>query len=192
MDENVLEEWIEEVWLARRNRAVTEKSGLILDSARCHLTDIAKEAVKSSAHMIVVPGGLTKKLQPLDISVNKSFKGKIRHHWERWMIDSARHTYTKSGKQRKATLVEVCEWILDAWNSITPECIKNGFKKALFGEIEQIDSDQDDESDGDQLGIEEIPPELIDEMDRLQFIEDENFSGFVDHLVGFFNHSFTF
>ena len=35
--------------------------------------------------MAVIPGGLTKKLQPLDIAVNKPFKDQLRAKWENWM-----------------------------------------------------------------------------------------------------------
>ena len=35
--------------------------------------------------MAVIPGGLTKKLQPLDIAVNKTFKDQLRAKWENWM-----------------------------------------------------------------------------------------------------------
>jgi len=31
----------------------------------------------------VIPGDLTKKFQPLNISVNKSFKAHIRNKWEK-------------------------------------------------------------------------------------------------------------
>ena len=68
-------------------------------------------------------GGLTKKLQALDISVNKSFKSKLRAKWEEWMINTAKHTYTRSGKMRHASLQEVCNWIVESWKDMTPECI---------------------------------------------------------------------
>lgn len=47
---------------------------LICDSARCNLTDASKAAIKTHSKMAVIPGGLTKVLQPLDFFVNKSFK----------------------------------------------------------------------------------------------------------------------
>jgi hypothetical protein len=36
--------------------------------------------------LAIIPGRLTKKIQPLDLSVNKSFKSKLRSTWERWMM----------------------------------------------------------------------------------------------------------
>jgi hypothetical protein len=36
--------------------------------------------------MAVIPGGLTKKLQPLEITGNKPFKDQLRAKWENWMI----------------------------------------------------------------------------------------------------------
>jgi len=108
MNECLIGEWVEEVWVQRQNPGPPEKSGLILDSAKCHLTPIAEAAVKTSAQMSVIPGGLTKKLQPLDLSVNKSFKNKLQTRWEQWMIDSMQHTYTKGGRMRHATYWEVC------------------------------------------------------------------------------------
>ena len=40
------------------------------------------------------------------------------------------HSVTPAGRQRRATYVEVCKWIVTAWNKIQPESMKNGFVKA--------------------------------------------------------------
>jgi len=50
-----------------------------LDSAKSHLKEEVKKQVKNHSEIAVIPGGLTKLLQPLDISVNKSFKNKLRN-----------------------------------------------------------------------------------------------------------------
>jgi hypothetical protein len=48
---------------------------LVLDSMRAHISDISKERIQATDSILaVIPGGLTKLLQPLDISVNKTFK----------------------------------------------------------------------------------------------------------------------
>jgi len=73
---------------------------------------------------------LTKYLQPLDISVNKSFKSKIRNYWDEWMLDGNMISLTKGGNRRKPTFSKVCEWIVNAWNEITLSTIQNGFSKA--------------------------------------------------------------
>src|SRR5438128_8801238 len=53
-------------------------SFLVLDSFRGHLTDMVKETFrKSEIDIAVIPGGLTSKLQPLDVMINHSFKAKV-------------------------------------------------------------------------------------------------------------------
>ena len=46
----------------------------MLDSCGAHITPEIKTVVNKYSKMAVIPGGLTKKLQPLDIAVNKAFK----------------------------------------------------------------------------------------------------------------------
>jgi hypothetical protein len=79
-------EWLESVWRKRENSFFKPKSLLIYDSAPSHLTDEVKIKVKTYSKLAVIDGGLTKLSQPLDISVNKSFKSKITKNLEKWMI----------------------------------------------------------------------------------------------------------
>ena len=78
------------------------------------------------AHIACIPGGLTCKLQPLDVAVNHRFKTYIREEWDKWMVHGE-HTYTPARRQRRATYVQVSNWVLAKWARIKPETIKNGF-----------------------------------------------------------------
>ena len=55
---------------------------LSLDTFSGHLTEAVKDAFdKCGTKMLVIPGGCTSVLQPLDISINKPFKSYIRQSW---------------------------------------------------------------------------------------------------------------
>lgn len=45
-------------------------------------------------------------LQPLDISVNRSFEAILRRRWEKWMT-TGEHSFTATGRMRHVTLGEV-------------------------------------------------------------------------------------
>ena len=86
----------------------------MLDSMTAHLEDDVKSALKRvNSIPAVIPGGLMKLLQPLDISVNRSFKSKIREIWANWMEDRE-HSFTKTGQMRRAMYAGVCNWVVEA------------------------------------------------------------------------------
>lgn len=126
INENMFNDWINEVWKKRPCSFFNPKSTLILDSAQAHITESVKKSLQFSTSLVVIPGGMTKLLQPLDISVNRSFKLKIRQEWENWMIEGY-HTYTKTGKLKRASYTTVCEWIVKSFYSISNICVINGF-----------------------------------------------------------------
>ncbi|CAG8433156.1 9557_t:CDS:2 [Diversispora eburnea] len=71
--------WIENVWNLHATRSINPCSLLVLDTFRGHLTDVVKRRFdEKNTNLAVVPGGLTSKLQPLDVCINKSFKNKYR------------------------------------------------------------------------------------------------------------------
>ncbi|GFX56412.1 pogo transposable element with KRAB [Trichonephila clavipes] len=68
------------------------------------------EAKKNiGAELSVIPGGLTKILQPLDISVSRSFKSHARAWWEENWMSEGLPTCTKGGNMRRASYTEVAE-----------------------------------------------------------------------------------
>jgi hypothetical protein len=50
----------------------------MLDLCRAHITPELKTIVNKYSKSAVIPGGLTKKFQPLDITVNKPFKDQLQ------------------------------------------------------------------------------------------------------------------
>lgn len=73
VDAEIMLRWIDECLREFTNRNHTL---LILDSFRCHIMgSIKKQQRKANCVLGVIPGGCTSVLQPLDVSINKPFKG---------------------------------------------------------------------------------------------------------------------
>jgi len=133
---------------------------------------------KTNSELAVIPGGLTKELQPLDIGINRPFKAKLRVAWEHWITDGE-HTFTKIGRQRRANYTIICQWIVDAWAKISVSTIMRSFRKA--GIItEQLNIDNSDEAGSDSN---ETDPGMLD-VEIAQLLnsdtEDEEFDGFLE------------
>ena len=151
-----------------------------MDSMRAHITEDIKDLLDAkNTTPAIIPGGLTKLLQPLDISVNRTFKSGMRTLWEEWM-STGEHSFTNTGRLRRATLPEVTNWILQSWKSVSISCILNGFRKAeIFPYINDDDMDCSSDEE-DNIPIARILPTAIAEL----FYSDsksDNFEGFSSH-----------
>lgn len=143
-----------------------------MDSMRAHVTESVKAAIKSTNTIpAVIPGGTTKYLQPLDISVNRAFKVALREEWEAWMT-SGEKSFTKTGRMRRASLNQVCQWILNAWSCVKTSTITNEFRNAGL---------RDEEDGAHSSDIENEESDAVsDEILRLfnSDTEVEDFDGF--------------
>ena len=127
MDENLMLRWIRDIYLKYTKK---ERSLLVLDSFRGHLTDNVKKAFrKGNTVMAVIPGGCTSKVQPLDVSINKPFKTELRKSWKIYMRDSAKIARESGARVKAASKEEVVSWIVSAVSSIQakPELIMCSF-----------------------------------------------------------------
>ena len=131
---------------------------------RAHLTDVKKQVKQTNSELAIIPSGLTKELQPLDIGVNRAFKAKLRAAWEQWI-----------GRQRRATYATICQWIVDAWAQISVSTVVRAFRKAGI-ELPGNGKDTDSDNDGrDQGMLDEVIAQLFN-----SDTEDEEFEGFMD------------
>lgn len=171
MDEQDMGAWLREVYVQRPDgHSHAAPSLLVCASTHAHLAAATAEnrAELLSSELVIIPAGLTKELQPLEMGVARAFKGKLRAAWERWVTDGEH-----SGWQRRASHAAICEWVLDAWAQVSAVTVARAFAKAGFA-AEQTpgsDSDRDDREDG-----------VLDGEEAWQFgsdTDDEDFDGLV-------------
>ena len=84
MDTKVMHVYLEKIWYPYVLKVGGEavKSLLVWDSFSAHLTAEVEESLRTHrSTTIIIPGGCTSKLQPLDVSINKPFKQVLRSNW---------------------------------------------------------------------------------------------------------------
>lgn len=142
MDENGVKLWVKNIWEKRPGALRNPESLLVWDMFRSHLTEKTKKLLKEcNTDMAVIPGGLTPLVQPLDVCINKPFKGNLKRLWNTWMLEGEK-TFTKGGRMRRASLEVVCEWIVEAWSAISADVVRNSFKKCSISN--NLDGTEDD------------------------------------------------
>lgn len=183
MDEEMMGKWLEKCFSKRPDGFFHAKKGLlVLDSMRAHITELTLKRIKAkNCTAAVIPGGMTKMLQPLDISVNRSFKAILRRLWESWMSDGE-HSYTATGRMRRASFCEVAKWVREAWCAVSQATVTAGFRKAglLASSAPGLDDDDSSSSSDSEEETEEVPASLPPELAELfqSASEDEGFEGF--------------
>ena len=82
---DIMSRWIRIVMDMQQER--DKKNILIMDSFRGHLTqEIGEACIATNSLRAVIPGELTSTLQPLDLTVNRSIKCKIKNYVHRQNI----------------------------------------------------------------------------------------------------------
>src|SRR5215469_9725064 len=86
MDGEGMTLWLQKVWSKGPGGLLKKPSLLVCDQFKAHVTESTKRlATKLKTHLVVIPGGLTSQLQPLDVLVNKQFKGFMHEEWAKWI-----------------------------------------------------------------------------------------------------------
>jgi len=101
----------------------------VCDHFKAHVTESTKRlATKLKTRLTVILGGLTSQLQPLDVSVNRPFKGFVHEEWAKW-TEAATHHVTPAGRVKRPSIPNVCEWVKNSWQRVKSETIVKSSKK---------------------------------------------------------------
>ena len=94
--------WLEKVWSKRPGGLLKKNPSLLVcDQFKAHVSVSTKRlATKLKTHLAVIPGGLTRQLQPLDVSVNKPHKGFMHEEWAKWIEAPTDHV-TPAGRVKR-------------------------------------------------------------------------------------------
>jgi transposase-like protein len=186
MNHETLEIWLKKVWKNRNtlppktpwDQDPKVPSLLLFDMHRSHLVPNTLDKIKKESKVAIIPAGLTSKLQPLDLTVNRSFKSKLRKKWEDWIINEYENIKrTKSNNMKAADWDTIFEWIVSSWEEINISTILNGFRVS-FGEDDVLETKGNEtEVNRCRPSIVEIP-EFANLLENFTVIEDENTDGF--------------
>ncbi|TWW63606.1 hypothetical protein D4764_03G0006140 [Takifugu flavidus] len=109
---------------------------------------------------------------------SRAFKARLRTAWERWMTEGE-HTFTKTGRQRRAAYTTICQWIVKTWADRSVSTVVRAFRKAgIVTEMPDNTSETDPDDDFD-----EMEPAMLDAVFAQLFnsdTEEEEFEGFLD------------
>lgn len=128
MDGELMLRWIKDIYLKFTKK---DRSMLVLDSFRGHLTDKVKKSLrKGNSVMAVIQGGCTSKLQPLDVSINKPFKTELRNSWRAYIREASKTARDNGERVKSATKETVVNWLVSAVNSLIekPVMVRKSFK----------------------------------------------------------------
>ena len=108
------------LWIQKILSRYTKKQHALLmwDTFSGHMTEEVKEELqKNNISVIVVPGGCTSKIQPLDVCLNKPFKSYCRAEWTEYMQEAVGRQ--QPGERIKTpTKDQIIGWVVQSNNGL--------------------------------------------------------------------------
>ena len=136
---NIIVPYIQEI--RAKKRAPDQKALVIFDVFKGNMVEAVETLLEENGIVrVIVPNNCTDLFQPLDLSVNKPFKDKLRRGFAEWYTNEVAKQL-KDGSQADAIHIDMrmsivkelsCKWIMSAYDHIhcSPEIVRNGFMKA--------------------------------------------------------------
>ena len=121
--------WIRSCFTQRRPFLARTPSIIYMDSYGSHIKEKVSVSLRShcATKVLVIPPKMTSVLQPLDVSLNSSFKAALRRGWLDWLINSPKEM-TAKGYRRRSSYQAVVDMVLKAVHSLSSESIRKSIK----------------------------------------------------------------
>ena len=104
-----------------------EPVGLVLDAFQGHFDKKvkARNANHPLLKWLMMDGGITPKAQPLDVLINKCFKGFFRDLFEEWSLNAPNNP--KTGHPLSPSCQLLAQWIVKAWAKVPKELVRKSW-----------------------------------------------------------------
>ena len=100
---------------------------LVWDSFKCHISNNAKDRLKHcNTVMSIIPGGCTKILQPLHVSINKPFKEYFRVKYDDLFHQDV-FEYTTGGNMKAPSHFQQIQWVVQVWSKVPKDLVIKSF-----------------------------------------------------------------
>jgi hypothetical protein len=119
MDEPLILWWVKDV-LLKHTDGKHCLLVLVNDAFRAHITDsVTRSLHKANVSVVVIPGGCTSKIQPIDVCLNKPIKDMVRGEWEAFLLSQVEAGGDTDSMG--ATKSDIAKWILAAISMLTSQ-----------------------------------------------------------------------
>ncbi|CAG9330888.1 unnamed protein product [Blepharisma stoltei] len=106
-----------------------ERQLIIMDQATSHKTDRIVQALSDlQAQSIIIPGGCTKHVQPLDVIVIANFKRKTTQFRVEYETEEVERRSQRSGNIKALDRQQMINLASKAWEEVHPDIIITGFQ----------------------------------------------------------------
>ncbi|CAI7746591.1 unnamed protein product [Closterium sp. NIES-53] len=172
MDERLVHDWTTQVLVpflkplrdegGRRKQAL-----LVFDSYKGNLTESVGQSLKMfKVTRAVILGSCTPLVQPLDVSINRSFKCGVCHRYSTWFEEVGIGQTTRAGNLKKPPPEVILKWIVESWADVPEELVKKSFLTCSISTAEYGGEDhlilahlrdkaevEDDEAEDEEEGL---------------------------------------
>ena len=114
---------------------LTDRSGLLLDAFRGHYAQEVKDVTEPNKLLdwLMMDGGITPKAQPLDVLINKIFKGFFRDLFEEWALTAP--VNKKTGHPLAPSRQLLAQWVVQAWEKVPEELIRKAWVVSGYKDV---------------------------------------------------------
>jgi hypothetical protein len=119
MDEPLILWWVKDV-LLKHTDGKHCLLVLVNDAFRAHITDsVTRSLHKANVSVVVIPGGCTSKIQPIDVCLNKPIKDMVRGEWEAFLLSQVEAGGDTDSMG--AAKSDIAKWILATNSMLTSQ-----------------------------------------------------------------------
>ena len=124
MNTDVMKLWIDKI-LSNFHKDSEVKYFVVLDRFSAHTCAETESALTSKGfESLIIPGGCTGILQPLDVCFNKPLKDRLKERYLEWM---KRKVLNPVSKVAPPQYEELTHWLLQSLNDMSSELIAKSF-----------------------------------------------------------------